>query len=211
MFLYIYYFFRSVFLRGLVNTFKLLRAEGAYEKQFGIATALIKKSYSKQFYHYQGASYWVLLKILPQIVKQTSSFTFFDIGCGKGRAVFVAEYCGYNNLLGIDLDSELITVANENLKKYKKQNNSSTINIKYANALDVMYKNEPTVYFLFNPFNEDILKKVLGTICSYTVSETWFVYMNPQYTKPFNTKNFKLITELKTNRYLEAVVYKLVL
>ncbi len=198
-------------MRGAVNTFKLLRADGVYEKQFGIATALIKKSNSKQFYHYQGASYWVLLKILPQLVKQTSSFTFFDIGCGKGRAVFVAESCGYKNLVGIDLDNELITAANNNLKKYTKQNKLATIHFAHANALNYKYKNEPTVYFLFNPFSEAILQNVLHTICSNTLSETWFVYMNPQYKQPFNTKNFKLITELKTNRYLEAVVYKFVL
>ncbi len=198
-------------MRGAVNTFKLLKAEGVYEKQFGIATALIKKSNSKQFYHYQGASYWVLLKILPQLVKQTPNFTFFDIGCGKGRAVFVAESCGYKNLVGIDLDNELITAANDNLKKYTKQNKPATIHFTHANALNYKYKNEPTVYFLFNPFSEAILQNVLHTICSNTLSETWFVYMNPQYKEPFNTKNFKLVTELKTNRYLEAVVYKLVL
>jgi SAM-dependent methyltransferase len=208
LFLLIYYFFRSVFLRGFLNTVKLLRAETVFEKQFGISTSQIKKSNSNKFYHYQGASYLVLLKILPEIFKQTKAFTFFDIGCGKGRAVFVAESCGYKKLTGIDLDEELILKANENLKIYKNRIDSKIEFFKY-NALNYNYKNEPTVYFMFNPFSEDILEGVLERILNTNTSETYFVYMNPKHVEAFDKKQFELIFEIKTRWYVEAMVYKL--
>ncbi len=209
LFLYIYYFFRSVFLRGFVNTLKLIKAEGVYEKQFGIETAIIKKSNSKQFYHYQGASYKVLLKILPEVFKQTQSFTFFDIGCGKGRALFVAEHCGYKNLIGIDLDTELVEGAKNNLKRFNKKNNDSEFKFFVANALQFEYLNKPTVYFLFNPFNNMVLQKVLEKIVGVSSSETLFVYMNPKHKLVFNTNKFELIKEFKTRWYLEAFVYRI--
>lgn len=212
-FLLIYYFLRSVVLRGLLNTLKLLNAEKFYEKQFGIETTQFKKSNSDKFYHYQGASYLVLLKVFPEIYKQTPSFTFFDIGCGKGRAMFVAESCGYTNLIGIDLDEELILSATNNIEKYKHKNNFNSNRVQFtflvANALEFNYKNEPTVYFLFNPFNAEVLKKVLEKISALTTSETYFVYMNPKHAEVFKTVNFKLVTEFKTNKYLEALVFKL--
>ena len=78
-----------------------------------------------------------------------------------------------------------------------------------ANALEFNYKNELTVYFLFNPFNAEVLKKVLEKISASTTSETYFVYMNPKHAEVFKTVNIKLVTEFKTNKYLEALVFKL--
>lgn len=209
IFIYIYYFFRSAALRGLANAIRLIRAEAPNEKKYGIATSSIKKSNSDEFFHYQGAGYLVLYRVFEEISANTRSYNFVDIGCGKGRPVFVAESFGYNNLTGIDLDKELIDAANKNLKTYLLKRKESLIEFIHANALEYNYKNTPTVYFLFNPFNEEVLKKVLARISSQTHSETWFVYMNPKYKTAFANDKFEIVKELKTKRYLEAVIYKL--
>ena len=51
----------------------------------------------------------------------------------------------------------------------------------------------------------DVLQKIISS----TKSETLFVYMNPKYKDVFAEEKFEIIAELKTKRYLEAVVYKL--
>lgn len=209
VFIYIFYFFRSVFLRGSINTIKLIRAEGVNEKRYGITTSSIKKSDSTEFYHYQGAGYSVLFRIFNQITSATKGFVFVDIGCGKGRPVFVAESYGYENLTGIDLDQDLISIANENLKHYLLKRETSQIKFINVNALEYGYKNQPTVYFLFNPFNDVVLKKVLSKIISTTSSETWFVYMNPMFLEVFKHEKIEIVMELKTKKYLEAIIYKL--
>ena len=196
-------------MRGFINAIKLIRAEAPNEKKYGIATSSIKKSNSDEFFHYQGAGYLVLYRIFEEIAPQTKSFNFVDIGCGKGRPVFVAESFGYNDLTGIDLDKELIEAANENLKTYLLKRKESVIKFIHANALEHNYRNTPTVYFLFNPFNEEVLKKVLAKIISATTSQTWLVYMNPKYKDAFTQDKFELVKELKTKRYLEAIVYRL--
>ncbi|MDO9000569.1 MAG: class I SAM-dependent methyltransferase [Bacteroidota bacterium] len=196
-------------MRGFTNTIELIRAESINEKKYGITTSSIKKSNSTEFFHYQGAGYLILFRVLEQIAAQTKQFEFVDIGCGKGRPVFVAESIGYKTLTGIDLDGELISVAKENLKNYLLKTQDSKIQFLQVNALEYSYKNMPTVYFLFNPFNEEVLEKVLRKIISSTNSETWFVYMNPKYSQVFTPDKFDLINEVKTKRYLEAKIFRL--
>lgn len=206
--LYIVYFFRSAYLRGLLNTFRLLKAEISYERRFGIKTSMIKKSDSAEFFHYQGASYRVLMQLFKTQDARTKNFHFVDIGSGKGRAVFVAEYCGYNQLTGIELGPELIEDARQNTNRYLLKRKESSIEFILANTLDYNFADRPTVYFLFNPFNAEILMRVLEKIKASTTSETWFVYMNPLFRKVFDKQGVPLVQELKTKRYLEAVIYK---
>ena len=196
-------------LRGFSNTLKLIWAENEGEKKFAISTSSIKKSESTEFFHYQGASYQVLYRIYTLLAPQTNTLDFVDIGSGMGRAVFVAEFFGYKNLAGIELDKDLFNKAIENVKTYSLKNKASNIQFINANALDYEYKNKPTVYFLFNPFNELVLEKVLNRIVASTKEETWFVYMNPKYANKFIPEKFESVFEFKTKRYLEAVIYKL--
>jgi SAM-dependent methyltransferase len=209
IFIYVYYFFRSAFLRGFLNTIALLKAELNYEEKFGIRTSAIKKSDSKEFFHYQGAGYLVLIRLFNSLDEKIKGFEFVDIGCGKGRAIFVAEYCGFNNLIGIELDQELVEEAKTNLELYSLKRKESFIRFIHANALEYIFPDRPTIYFLFNPFNEAVLSKVLDRIYAATSAETWFIYMNPLYQMPFKEKKMEIMNEFKTGRYLEAVIYRM--
>jgi SAM-dependent methyltransferase len=206
---YFYYFFRSAFLRGFLATLQLLSSERKYEKKFRIKSSSIKRSTSSEFFHYQGAPYIVLLRIFKEVTKKTAIFDFIDIGCGKGRAVFVAEYSGYNKLMGIELDNELVGEALENMNRYPFKRKDSEINFIHVNALEYDYRDKPTVYFLFNPFNEKVLSEVLDRILASTKSETWFIYVNPMYKKPFEERPFEVEKQFKTRFYTEAIVYRL--
>lgn len=179
------------------------------DAKFRIKTSVIKKSDSDEFYHYQGAGYLALNRIFKSIFNDTKTFEFTDIGCGKGRAVFVAEYCGYNTLTGVELDEELVTEANDNLKTYAFKRKESTIDFITANALSYEYKNIPMVYFFFNPFNEIVMRGVVNRITASTTHETWFVYMNPQHAEPFSEHKMEFVKEFKTGRYLEAQVFRI--
>jgi hypothetical protein len=207
-FLYLYYFLRSVTLRGLANTVKLLVAEKKYEKQFGLQTATIKKSNRSEYFHYQGAPYLPVLKILNDVLTITGNILFTDIGCGKGRALLVAEQCGFTRLSGVELDKDLINEAENNFKRSKFRNAGSQVILKHENALDYIYPDEPTVFFLFNPFNEAILEKVLERIIMLNSHECWFIYMNPRFQDPFEKNKMIKIKEFKTRFYTEAVLFK---
>ncbi len=204
----LYYSLRSIVLRGLVNSVGLLRAEVHHEKSYGIATSSIKKSRSKEFYHYQGASYSVLLRLLRTLGERYHSYDFVDIGCGKGRVLIVAEKFGFKKLVGIELDEELVEDAKKNIALYQRKTADSTIDVYRINALEYTYGNKPTVYFLFNPFNETILDKVLTRILTSNKKEAIFIYMNPLYRKPFESRGLQLLHKVKTRWYTEALIYR---
>ncbi len=206
-FLYTWYFLRSVILRGPLNTLSLLVAEGSEENRYGIQTGKIKHSASSRFFHYQGAGYLVLNRIFRQLGPMPG-FRFTDIGCGKGRVLCVAEHAGFNHLTGIELDEELITEAQKNVDVCKTRRATSYFELIRANALEVNYPNQKTVYFFFNPFNEEVLEKVIARILQTNAPETWFVYMNPLYAGAFDRAGIPLIHRIKTGFYTEALIYR---
>jgi SAM-dependent methyltransferase len=203
-----YYFFRSLILRGLWNTGNLFYQDIRQENEFKIHTSSFKNSDSQQFFHYQGAGYLVLSRIFKEL-KTYTDFSFVDIGSGRGRVIFAAERAGFNDLTGIELDEELVDSAKENLKIYPFKRNESVIRFLNENALTFKYKNEPAIYFLFNPFNEEILKEVLSRIESATSGPTVFVYMNPLFRRAFERTGITRSRTIKTRFYTEAIIYKM--
>ena len=205
----IFYFLRSVILRGLVNTLRLGVLEVKHERKFGIRTADIRPSSDPRYYHYQGAAYHVSLRIFRDLAPGREHFHFIDIGCGKGRALIVAEHCGFRRLTGIELFPELLQEAARNVENFPMRRDASVITLLQANALDFEYPDEPAVYFLFNPFNGEVLRQVLLRIVQSTRAETYFVYMNPKFATVFAELGIKKQRVYKTRFYTEAIVFHL--
>ena len=218
VFQYIYYFFRSLYYRGFVNTFKLLSYEGKYEKQLGINTHSIVNldnltlagEESDQNHHYQGASYYILFSIFEKLPKETRNFPLIDYGCGKGRALFVAEQCGFTNLIGVDIAKELIEDANANKAIYKKKNQQSNIQFLFEDATKYQIPNDSQIFYFFNPFGEEIIQKVIDNIKSsleVNPRKIYCIYLNPKYKAVFEKNGFEVFYTEKNKRYLEGIVY----
>ncbi len=200
----IYYFFRSIYLRGLINTLRIIFYETKAEKKYKINTTGIKASNSALNFHYQGANYFILEKAIKEANEILPNAVFFDIGCGKGRACIVAAKLGFTKIIGIDLDSELIALAKTNAKLANVE-----VTFSVVNATDYVYQNNITVYFLFNLFNNFVLTQVLKAIKQVTTKKIIVVYMNPMYNKVFYDNGFKLLKQIKTKQYLEADFFSL--
>lgn len=218
IFQYIYYFFRSLYYRGFVNTFKLLSYEGKYEKQLGINTHSIVNldkltlagEDSDQNHHYQGASYFILFSIFKKLPPETRNFPFIDYGCGKGRALFVAEQCGFLNLIGVDIAKELIDDANANKAVYLKKNKQSNIDFLFEDATKYQIPHNTQVFYFFNPFGEDIMQQVINNIIESVKTnprKIYCIYLNPKYKAVFEKNNFEVFYIEKNKRYLEGVIY----
>lgn len=220
VFQYIYYFFRSLYYRGFVNTFKLLTYEGKYEKQLGINTHSIVNlnnltlagEDSDQNHHYQGASYFILFSIFNELPKETQRFPLIDYGCGKGRALFVAEQCGFTNLIGVDIAKELIEDANANKAIYTKKNTQSSIDFLFEDATKYQIPNDAQVFYFFNPFGEDIMQRVINNIkesVKLNPRKIYCIYLNPKYKAVFEKNGFEEFYTKKNKRYLEGIIYAL--
>jgi SAM-dependent methyltransferase len=218
IFQYIYYFFRSLYYRGFVNTFKLLSYEGKYEKQLGINTHSIVNldkltlagENSDQNHHYQGASYYILFSTFEKLPIETKNVPLIDYGCGKGRALFVAEQCGFINLIGVDIAKELIDDANANKAVYVRKNSQSNINFLFEDATKYLIPDNAHVFYFFNPFGEEVLQKVIDNIKESVKQhprKVYCIYLNPKYKAAFEENGFAVFYTKKNKRYLEGIIY----
>ena len=100
-----------------------------------------------------------------------SSYTFLDIGCGKGRALLVASELRFRNVVGVELNPKLATIARENVARWTHSHAAdptapllAPIEVLEQDALELMLPAGPTLIFLFHPFEAPLLRKVLRRI-----------------------------------------------
>lgn len=205
--LYFRYFIDSVRQRGLIATLQIPFYEWKYERFFNIHTKGILKSNSPIYFHYQGVTYYALFKLKKLLQKYAHSHAFYDIGCGKGRALIAADYFGFKAIYGIELDASLSKQAEINWQRYSKQKTDTHLKIITGNAAEADYPDFPCVFFMFNPFHSEVLSKVLENIKKGAENRHVFVYVNPKHKEVFEQMGFIKREEIKTNKFTEAVVY----
>jgi hypothetical protein len=92
---------------------------------------------------------------------------FLDVGSGKGRAALLASRYPFLRVEGIELNRALARVALANLETWKQSPQASQlapIELHHADALRHPLPVEPTLAFLFHPFELPILRRFLSRI-----------------------------------------------
>lgn len=93
------------------------------------------------------------------------NFTFVDLGSGKGRTLLLASEYPFRRILGVELLPALHRIAEENLKKYRSESQKClTLKSVCADATAFPFPTEPTLLYLFNPFPESGLKRMLANL-----------------------------------------------
>src|SRR4029077_12407190 len=104
------------------------------------------------------------------------------LGCGKGRALVVAAHYGFLQLTGVEFAKELCEVAEKNTSQLYKLFPNVEIHIIRENAAEYEFEKDCAVLFLFNPFKEEVMKKVIKNIqlsLQKNPRELFVVYINP--------------------------------
>ena len=112
------------------------------------------------------------LKNLLSFIENKEELNFLDIGSGKGAVVYFADSLGFKNSHGVEYNLRLHNIAKKNFKVLKKDSLKS-FNV---NAEKFDLYNNYDVYFLFNPFDELIYKKVLNQILSQKTNEKLIIF-----------------------------------
>jgi hypothetical protein len=99
------------------------------------------------------------------------SYTFVDIGAGKGRAMLVASELPFKQVVGIELNPEMADIAQRNVDLWIESHASDTtapslaaIHLYEQDALTFDLPRTPTLAFLFHPFEAPVLKLLLRRI-----------------------------------------------
>lgn len=92
--------------------------------------------------------------------KVLSKDVFVDYGSGKGAAIIHAKELGFEKTIGVEFAKELHEQAVDNIEKLKLKNVESF----YADATTYTLPNNISVIYLFNPFDEVVMSKVIENI-----------------------------------------------
>jgi SAM-dependent methyltransferase len=92
-------------------------------------------------------------------------FVFIDLGSGKGRTLLMASDYPFRRIVGVELLPVLHQAAQENLGKYRGESQKCfALESICGDATEFPFPNEPTVLYLFNPFPESGLKRMMGNL-----------------------------------------------
>jgi SAM-dependent methyltransferase len=122
----------------------------------------------------------VALTSLPDL----HSFSFFDMGCGKGRALIVASEFPFKALVGVEYAPDLAQRGRQNAAicadRFPER---VAIKIDLADATTYTFPAGDLVVFLYNPFQAELVEKVVRNIEAAIDSEpsrrVFVVYCNP--------------------------------
>jgi 16S rRNA G966 N2-methylase RsmD len=91
-----------------------------------------------------------------------SDSVLVDFGSGKGRVLLIAASFGFREARGIEFAQELCHIARTNWLAYKQKRRVATVcQVVEVDAVDYAIKPDENVFFLFNPFDNVILDRVL--------------------------------------------------
>lgn len=119
------------------------------------------------------------LKEIFKRIHNKEDMSFLDIGCGKGVVLKEAAKYPFQRVDGIEIQQQLVNTAQKNFRILKIEDRVRCI---HADAAMFEKYEDYNLFFLFNPFPAEILKRVIGKImesrnkadCIVTV-----IYHNP--------------------------------
>ncbi len=96
-------------------------------------------------------------------IEPLSRYTFIDLGCGKGRAVLLANQLPFLGILGIELDPTLARIAAQNLTHWQhtQPHPLPPTRILCDDAAAVALPGTPCVLYLYNPFHPTVVAQLL--------------------------------------------------
>ena len=92
-------------------------------------------------------------------------FTFVDLGSGKGRTLLMASDYPFRRIVGVEFLPSLHQIAQENLSKYKSDSQKCfALESICADATAFPLPDEPLILYLFNPFPESGMRRVIANV-----------------------------------------------
>jgi len=99
---------------------------------------------------------------MKRVRLQAASFTFVDIGSGKGKVLFMASDYPFRRIVGIEYAEKLHEVAVRNVSSYRSSRQScSEIVPIHADALTYPLPDGPLVLFVFNALAPDFMRALM--------------------------------------------------
>jgi SAM-dependent methyltransferase len=159
-------------------------------------------------YYYEATSPRLFRKVLHLLGPLATPFSFYDMGCGKGRVLMMAAQHGFHRVVGVEFDSELYKTAVANMASFRARYDcKSPVEVVHGDAAEFQFPDEDSVIFFFNPFPEPVMRRVLKSIRRSAINTKYryIVYNNPVHASLFDSPHeFELVVKKK-----EFAIYRM--
>jgi SAM-dependent methyltransferase len=158
--------------------------------------------------HYEASKVQPLRKLLKAISPMVpEDSVLIDFGCGKGRVLLIASEFGFKEVRGVEFSTELCKIARVNSDGYKSKTGVGTeFQIIEADAAKYDIRKDENVFYLFNPFDSEILKKVISNISESLLKyprKIFVIYHKPKHKDIIDTwDNLILLHKFNFSEYI---------
>jgi len=211
---YFYFIARNWNLRlAAFTVYHEIKGEKKYQLEtVKVDTLQNQKIKSENLKHasiYQATNYFLIEHAFDFLKNEEVNLHLVDYGSGKGRIMVVAAYYGFKKITGIDFSKSLCNEAEINIEKIKLGFPSVDFEIICDDAVNYSIKNDDTVFFFFNPFDEVVMLQVVKNILASLKKnerKIYVVYVNPLHQEIFLSAGFEEEYYFKKMEYLEFVI-----
>jgi SAM-dependent methyltransferase len=214
---YFRYFFYIAIHHNLVLAFRIIVDEIRGENKYRLNTTgvrVIKKEqmenpHAAHSNEYMPASYILMEKTFAAVNKHPHNKTFLDIGCGKGRTLFVAAAYGFDSISGIEFFVPYCDYAKAQIAAHQHEYPAASFSVTCADAATYIIPDAVQTIFFYNPFDDFIMKKVVALIVKSlerVYRPLFIIYLSPLYKQLFINEGFKEIYHTSRFGYLEGSV-----
>lgn len=129
----------------------------------------------------QGNQYQPCTDQLKKVLKRLSiceEDAILDIGCGKGKAMYLMSCFPFRKIRGYDLSEELVRIANQNFQKLGLKNCEAF----QADAMEFAEYDDFNYFFIFNSFPRDVFETMMEHLMESVERrprKVRFIYLNP--------------------------------
>jgi hypothetical protein len=175
------------------------RAGQDFDQKYGVDTNRIIRRGSLDFEHplykgYMPSRADVFADAFTQLEHSQTfafeDFVFVDIGAGKGRCLLLASAWPFRAIIGVEISAQLTAIARENLDSYAEPSQRcKDFTLVCTDILHYRFPTEPSVLYMFNPFERPIVELLLHKLEESLVEsprKVVFVYQNPVHGEVFD-------------------------
>jgi SAM-dependent methyltransferase len=164
------------------------RAHGTETSGFVSEHKLPRDELASTGARYWGSAYWgsqpSFVRTAIAALPPPQTYTFIDLGCGKGRALIVASEFPFRDIVGVELSPILAKIARKNVQIIENRfPGRSRIVVQECNAGTFQFPPGNIVLYIYNPFGEEVLLKVVAALEKAIAAERrdiFVIYMYPE-------------------------------
>jgi hypothetical protein len=115
---------------------------------------------------YQAVYPGPFIEVMVQLPVDFKRSEFIDFGSGKGRALLLASEFPFKKIVGVEFSPKLCRIAEANLGSYQSASQKcQAIEVCCLDAVEYPIPLEPAVFYFYNPFDEEIMNRIVDNIC----------------------------------------------